>query len=125
MESDRCQPMHGTGPTISGSQRTKAISEVALELNVPPYTRIEDEGEIPPVRAGEGLSVTTSSTPSRSHLIAPELKFPIHTAFAARKSRPWKWQSMESMESHEAGFPPFPHSLEIPAGFPHSHGLDD
>ncbi len=34
-------------------------------------------------------------------------------------------ESMESMESHEAGFPPFPHSLEIPSGFPHSHGLDD
>src|SRR5271168_3648788 len=32
---------------------------------------------------------------------------------------------MESMESHEVGFPPFPHSLEIPSGFPHSHGLDD
>jgi hypothetical protein len=29
------------------------------------------------------------------------------------------------MESHEAGFPPFPHALEIPSGFPHSHGLDD
>jgi hypothetical protein len=29
------------------------------------------------------------------------------------------------MDSHEAGFPPFPHSLEIPLGFPHSHGLDD
>src|SRR5271155_1894656 len=29
------------------------------------------------------------------------------------------------MESHEAGFLPFPLSLEIPAGFPHSHGLDD
>ena len=29
------------------------------------------------------------------------------------------------MESHEAGFPPLPHSLEIPSGFPHSHGLDD
>jgi len=28
------------------------------------------------------------------------------------------------MESHEAGFSPFPHSLEIPSGFPHSHGLD-
>jgi hypothetical protein len=28
---------------------------------------------------------------------------------------------MESMESHEAGFP---HSLEIPSGLPHSHGLD-
>ena len=28
------------------------------------------------------------------------------------------------MESQEAGFPPFPHSLEIPLGFPHSHGLD-
>src|ERR1700684_1215543 len=28
------------------------------------------------------------------------------------------------MESHEAGFPPFPHSLEIPSGLPHSHGLD-
>ena len=41
------------------------------------------------------------------------------------KSRPWKSQSMESLESHEAGFPPFPHSLEIPSGFPHSHGLDD
>ena len=27
------------------------------------------------------------------------------------------------MESHEAGFPPFPHSLEIPSGFPHYHGL--
>ena len=32
---------------------------------------------------------------------------------------------MESMESHEAGFPPFPHPLEIPAGFPHSHGYGD
>src|ERR1700677_426520 len=32
---------------------------------------------------------------------------------------------MESMESHEAGFPPFPHSVEIPSGFPYSHGLDD
>jgi hypothetical protein len=31
---------------------------------------------------------------------------------------------MESMESQEAGFPPFPHSLEIPLGFPHSNGLD-
>jgi len=29
------------------------------------------------------------------------------------------------MESHKAGFPPFPHSLEIPTGLPHSHGLDD
>ena len=29
---------------------------------------------------------------------------------------------MESMESQSAGFPPFPHSLEIPSGFPHSHG---
>jgi hypothetical protein len=28
---------------------------------------------------------------------------------------------MESMESQEAGFPPFPHSSEIPSGFPHSH----
>jgi len=28
------------------------------------------------------------------------------------------------MESHEAGFPPFPHSLEIPSGLLHSHGLD-
>ena len=28
------------------------------------------------------------------------------------------------MESQEAGFPPFPHSLEIPLVFPHSHGLD-
>ena len=25
----------------------------------------------------------------------------------------------------EAGFPTFPHSLEIPSGFPHFHGLDD
>jgi hypothetical protein len=32
---------------------------------------------------------------------------------------------MERVESHEAGFPPFPLSLEIPSGFPHSHGLDD
>jgi len=29
------------------------------------------------------------------------------------------------MESHKAGFPPFPHSLEIPSGFPHYHGLGD
>jgi hypothetical protein len=29
------------------------------------------------------------------------------------------------MESHKAGFPPFPHSVEIPSGLPHSHGLDD
>jgi hypothetical protein len=29
-----------------------------------------------------------------------------------------------SMESQEAGFPPFPHSLEIPSGLPHCHGLD-
>ena len=29
------------------------------------------------------------------------------------------------MESHEAGFPPLPQSLEIPSGFPHSQGLDD
>jgi hypothetical protein len=32
---------------------------------------------------------------------------------------------MESLESHKAGFPPFPRSLEIPSGLPHSHGLDD
>jgi hypothetical protein len=32
---------------------------------------------------------------------------------------------MESMESHKAGFPPFPHSLEIPSGLPHFRGLDD
>ncbi len=31
----------------------------------------------------------------------------------------------ERVESHTAGFPPFPHSLEIPSGFPHSHGLED
>jgi hypothetical protein len=31
---------------------------------------------------------------------------------------------MERVESHKAGFPPFPHSLEIPSGFPHFHGLD-
>ena len=29
------------------------------------------------------------------------------------------------MESHKAGFPPFPLSLEIPSGFPHSNGLGD
>ncbi len=29
------------------------------------------------------------------------------------------------MEGHDAGFPPFPRSLRIPSGFPHSHGLDD
>jgi hypothetical protein len=32
---------------------------------------------------------------------------------------------MESMESHEAGFPPFPHPLEIPSGLPNFYGLDD
>jgi PadR family transcriptional regulator, regulatory protein PadR len=32
---------------------------------------------------------------------------------------------MESMESQEAGFPPLPHSLEVPAGLPNSHGSDD
>ena len=26
------------------------------------------------------------------------------------------------MESHSAGLPPFPHSVEIPSGLPHSHG---
>src|SRR5437763_1825300 len=31
---------------------------------------------------------------------------------------------MESMESHKAGFPPFPHSLEIPSGFPRQAQLD-
>lgn len=29
------------------------------------------------------------------------------------------------MESHEGSFPCIPHPLEIPAGFPHSHGYDD
>jgi hypothetical protein len=29
------------------------------------------------------------------------------------------------VESLKAGFPPFPHSLEIPAGFPHYHGYGD
>ena len=68
----------------------EAISEVALEFIAPPHTQIEDEGGMPPVTRRRGLySVTTSSTLSRSHLIAPELKFPIHMAFAARKSRPW------------------------------------
>jgi hypothetical protein len=43
---------------------------------------------------------------------------------------PCEMQAMEMTEygkhgSHEAGFPPFPHSLEIPSGFPHSHDLDD
>jgi hypothetical protein len=28
------------------------------------------------------------------------------------------------MESHKTGFPRFPHSLEIPSGLPHFHGLD-
>ena len=27
------------------------------------------------------------------------------------------------MESPKAGFPPFPHSLEIPSGLPHSHSF--
>ena len=31
---------------------------------------------------------------------------------------------MERVESQEAGFPPFPPSLEIPSGLPHSHSLD-
>ena len=29
------------------------------------------------------------------------------------------------MESQKAGFPPFPHSLEILSGLPHSHSYDD
>jgi hypothetical protein len=29
------------------------------------------------------------------------------------------------MESHSAGFPPFPLLLEIPSGFPHFHRFDD
>jgi hypothetical protein len=29
------------------------------------------------------------------------------------------------MESHKAGFPPVPHSMEILSGLPHSHGLDN
>jgi hypothetical protein len=32
---------------------------------------------------------------------------------------------MESLESQDAGFPPFPHPLEILSGFPHFHGFDD
>jgi hypothetical protein len=28
------------------------------------------------------------------------------------------------MESQKAGFPPFPHPLEIPSGLPHSHSSD-
>ena len=36
----------------------------------------------------------------------------------AAKNKPWKCRGMESMESHKAGFPPFPHPLEIPAGIP-------
>ena len=32
---------------------------------------------------------------------------------------------MERVESRKAGFPPFPHLLEIPAGFPHFHGYGD
>lgn len=40
-------------------------------------------------------------------------------------TKPWKCRSMESLESPAAGFPPFPHSLEIPAGFPHYHGYGD
>lgn len=36
-----------------------------------------------------------------------------------RATKPWKCRGMES---HKAGFPPFPHPLEIPAGFPHYHG---
>jgi hypothetical protein len=32
---------------------------------------------------------------------------------------------MESMKSHDAGFPPFRQPLEIPAGFPHYHGYGD
>ena len=38
------------------------------------------------------------------------------------KNKPWKCRGMES---HEAGSPPFPHHLEIHAGFPHSHGYGD
>ena len=34
------------------------------------------------------------------------------------KNKPWKCRTVESMESHSAGFPPFPQSLEIPAGIP-------
>ena len=40
------------------------------------------------------------------------------------KNKPWKCRGMESMESQEAGFLPFPHPVEIPAGFPHYHGYD-
>jgi hypothetical protein len=47
--------------------------------------------------------------------IAPVWGKSPYLAFAARKAG--HGQSMESMESHEAGFPAFTHSLEIPSGF--------
>jgi hypothetical protein len=34
-------------------------------------------------------------------------------------------KSAESPESHKAGFPTFPYSVEISSGLPHSQGLDD
>jgi hypothetical protein len=42
----------------------------------------------------------------------------LHQAAAYRfaQQRPWKCRGMESMESHAADFPFFPHPLEIPAG---------
>jgi hypothetical protein len=54
-----------------------------------------------------------------------------HDTLVAETMQPdTEGQAMEmteygSMESHKAGFPPFPHSLEIPSGLPHSHGLDE
>ena len=39
--------------------------------------------------------------------------------------KPWKCRGMESLESQNAGFPPFPLLLEIPSGFPHFQRFGD
>ena len=78
---------------MAQAQQFRALNGQRQSLKLPsnsshrPTSRSKTKGKMPPVTHRRGLySVTTSSTLSRSHLIAPELKFPIHTAFAARKA---------------------------------------
>src|SRR5271163_65158 len=93
---------------MAQAQQFRALNGQRQSLKLPsnsshrPTPRSKTKGKMPPVTRRRGLySVTTSSTLSWSHLIAPELKFPIHTAFAARKAghgndRAWKaWKAMK------------------------------
>jgi hypothetical protein len=93
--------------------------KMLLRIDIPPWFSMS---ALSPMHS---MTSDTDEQPVACAAHCTGLRRIVYPAFAMRKAGHGNDKSMESMESHKAGFPPFPHSLEIPSGFPHYHGLDD